>query len=55
MRVPSGAETELSKIVNGKADWMFCGHTSADHRTREATGACLRHLQMMGLTSELPA
>lgn len=28
-RVPSGAETELSKIVNGKGDWMFYGHASA--------------------------
>lgn len=24
--VASGAETELSKIVNGKGDWMFYGH-----------------------------
>ena len=28
-RVPSGAETELSKIVNGKGDWMFYGHANA--------------------------
>ncbi|WP_245601482.1 hypothetical protein [Sedimentitalea nanhaiensis] len=27
--VPSGAETELSKIVNGYGDWMFYGHVSA--------------------------
>ncbi len=25
-----GAETELSKIVNGKGDWMFYGHAGAD-------------------------
>ncbi|WP_425051516.1 hypothetical protein [Psychromarinibacter sp. S121] len=25
-QVPSGKETELSKIVNGKGDWMFYGH-----------------------------
>lgn len=28
-RLPSGAETELSKIVNGKGDWMFYGHSNA--------------------------
>ena len=27
-RVPSGAETELSKIVNGYGDWLFYGHVS---------------------------
>ncbi|WP_417272741.1 hypothetical protein [Celeribacter halophilus] len=27
-RVPSGAETELSKIVNGHGDWMFYGHAN---------------------------
>lgn len=27
-RVPSGAETELSKIVNGKGDWLFYGHAN---------------------------
>ena len=27
--VPSGAETELSKIVNGKGDWLFYGHSNA--------------------------
>ena len=27
--VASGAETELSKIENGKGDWMFYGHVSA--------------------------
>ncbi|MCK0102549.1 hypothetical protein MWU63_09580 [Pseudohalocynthiibacter sp. F2068] len=27
-RVTSGAETELSKIVNGKGDWMFYGHSN---------------------------
>ncbi|SDY75967.1 hypothetical protein [Citreimonas salinaria] len=27
--LPSGAETELSKIVNGHGDWMFYGHASA--------------------------
>ena len=25
-RLPSGSETELSKIVNGHGDWMFYGH-----------------------------
>ena len=28
-QVPSGAETELAKIVNGKGDWMFYGHADA--------------------------
>ncbi|WP_343503595.1 hypothetical protein [Alloyangia pacifica] len=28
--VPSGAETELAKIVNGYADWMFYGHAAPD-------------------------
>ncbi|MEP5761143.1 MAG: hypothetical protein ABJ327_17875 [Litoreibacter sp.] len=28
-KVASGAETELSKIVNGKGDWMFYGHANA--------------------------
>ncbi len=28
-RVPTGAETELSKIVNGAGDWMFYGHANA--------------------------
>ena len=28
-RLPSGSETELSKIVNGAGDWMFYGHASA--------------------------
>ncbi|WP_306114209.1 MULTISPECIES: hypothetical protein [unclassified Roseovarius] len=28
-RVASGAETELSKIVNGKGDWLFYGHANA--------------------------
>lgn len=27
--VPSGAPTELSKIVNGNGDWMFYGHSNA--------------------------
>lgn len=27
-RVPSNAETELAKIVNGKGDWMFYGHSN---------------------------
>ncbi|MDF0602311.1 hypothetical protein P1J78_16345 [Psychromarinibacter sp. C21-152] len=31
-QVPSGAETELSKIVNGKGDWMFYGHADASGR-----------------------
>ena len=29
-RVPSGAETELAKIVNGAGNWLFYGHASAD-------------------------
>ncbi|WP_372572683.1 hypothetical protein [Ruegeria jejuensis] len=29
-QVPSGAETELSKIVNGYGDWMFYGHAGVD-------------------------
>lgn len=28
-KLPSGAETELSKIINGAGDWMFYGHASA--------------------------
>lgn len=27
-KVPSNGETELAKIVNGKGDWMFYGHTN---------------------------
>ncbi len=27
--VASGAQTELSKIVNGNGDWMFYGHSNA--------------------------
>ena len=34
-QVPSGAETELAKIVNGKGDWMFYGHADASERTIE--------------------
>ncbi len=29
-KVPSGAQTELSKVVNGHGDWMFYGHASED-------------------------
>ncbi len=28
-RIPSGGKTELSKIVEGKGDWMFYGHADA--------------------------
>jgi hypothetical protein len=28
----SGAETELSKIVNGWGDWMFYGHSDAEEK-----------------------
>ena len=28
-QIPSGGQTELSKIVNGKGDWMFYGHSDA--------------------------
>lgn len=31
-KIPSGGETELSKIVNGYGDWMFYGHSSACQR-----------------------
>lgn len=27
--VPSGAQTELAKVVNGHGDWMFYGHANA--------------------------
>ena len=27
--VPSGAQTELAKVVNGHGDWMFYGHADA--------------------------
>lgn len=29
-KLPTGAETELSKIVNGHRDWMFYGHSGPD-------------------------
>ncbi len=32
-KLPTGAETELSKIVNGYGDWMFYGHAGPDGRT----------------------
>ncbi|MFN3662809.1 hypothetical protein [Yoonia sp.] len=35
-RVPSGAETVLSKIVNGAGDWLFYGHANASHTGMEA-------------------
>ena len=28
-RLPSGAETELAKVVDGKGDWLFYGHANA--------------------------
>ncbi|SHJ24597.1 hypothetical protein [Wenxinia saemankumensis] len=31
-RLPSGAETELAKVVNGSGDWLFYGHASASGR-----------------------
>lgn len=34
--VPSGAETELSKIVNGYGDWMFYGHSNGAQTALEA-------------------
>lgn len=34
--VPSGAETELSKIVNGKGDWLFYGHSNAAQTSVES-------------------
>ena len=34
--VPSGAQTELSKIVNGNGDWMFYGHSNASETALEA-------------------
>lgn len=34
-KVPSGAPTELNKVVNGHGDWMFYGHASADGRNIE--------------------
>ncbi|MEO0359425.1 MAG: hypothetical protein AAF386_14305 [Pseudomonadota bacterium] len=34
-RVASGAKTELAKIVEGSADWMFYGHASQDGQTIE--------------------
>ena len=27
--LPSGADTELQKVVNGHGDWMFYGHSNA--------------------------
>jgi hypothetical protein len=32
----SGAETELSKIINGWGDWLFYGHASDDERSVRA-------------------
>ncbi len=29
-KLPTGTETELSKIVNGHGDWMFYGHAGPD-------------------------
>ena len=34
--VASGAQTELSKIVNGNGDWMFYGHSNTDQTGLEA-------------------
>lgn len=34
-RRDSGAETELSKIVNGWGDWMFYGHSDAEGKQFE--------------------
>jgi hypothetical protein len=34
--VSSGAQTELSKIVNGNGDWMFYGHSNAAQTGLEA-------------------
>jgi hypothetical protein len=31
-RLPSDAETELAKRVNGSGDRMFCGHANEDGR-----------------------
>ncbi len=35
-RLPSGAQTELSKIVNGKGDWLFYGHANASQTAIES-------------------
>ncbi|WP_299960776.1 hypothetical protein [uncultured Roseobacter sp.] len=35
-RVASGAQTELSKIVEGKGDWMFYGHSDASQTRVES-------------------
>ncbi len=35
-RLPSGAETELSKVVNGKGDWLFYGHADAASKDIDA-------------------
>lgn len=35
-KLPSGAETELSKIVNGHGDWMFYGHAGPDGQVIES-------------------
>lgn len=34
-RLPSGAKTEISKIFDGWADWMFYGHATKDSTTIE--------------------
>ncbi len=34
--LPTGAETELSKIVNGHGDWMFYGHAGPDGQSINA-------------------
>jgi len=39
VKLASGAETELSKIVNDKGYWMFCGHSN-----RHQNGFALRCL-----------
>ncbi len=35
-QVASGAQTELAKIVNGKGDWMFYGHSNTAQTGLEA-------------------
>lgn len=42
-RRDSGAETELSKIVNGWGDWLFYGHADAEDERKRRTdrhGTC---------------
>ena len=35
-KLPSGAQTELAKIISGKGDWLFYGHADASQTAIES-------------------